>query len=539
MEHLEVFLDERFARVTASTKLLLLSHAQDANRDDGATHSGPIIAWMENNLNAVEIPLYGRLPHNAEGQLGVHPAADMRVVSEALSPQALTILRDFLQRGCCIFLGNEPAKILKYSLGSSPPAAAVELQYPNLWDSRKRGIEEVIQKLRPLHDVADWSAFRVAVQSARQTPKRLAAQQETGRRVGKLIRPPASEKKRENCRWVGRIWGGAKKATARSRAASAAVGKISGRRKLTVKQRVKCAEVALRTMSTEEGKARQIQKGRHMVEKRDAEKTKEAGQKGRDAHWAAEGPFAHVNIEEFRAQVEAGVSLGELCHQYTKNVKDMATWMGKQMPPIFRVSIAKRDLSHNLEPETQPFVKEAHKMGIKPRDIAILVPKPVNVLDIGILLGLKRPELIEAKEPMRNKSNGEWLSAAQLAYLVEHVAVDRLARCFHTSGYISLWMNFFERTKEGEVLVNPCRIAKKTAKKQNQELRNNVDIDKEVAEYNAELDLEMRAHSEEKKKSYKRLREEEDALARQRLQERKKARPSAKSSSSSGSTVAQ
>ena len=550
MEHLSDFLEERFAKITASTHLLLLSHAEDSHRDEGDTHSGLILSWMENNLDIVCVPLYGKLPHDTQGQLGVHVAADMREVAAALSPFLGTISR-FLTQGRCVFLGKEPAKVLRYALDATTLEHAMELPHPQLWNRKHAGtetleVEIAIQTLRPLHESPKWAVLPSVVSGTSQTSKRLAAQQETGRRVGKLIRPPASEKKRENCRWVGRIWGGAKKATARSRAASSVVGSITGRLKLNVEQRVKCAEVALRTMSTEEGQVRQRQRALDMNDKKDKEKSKEAVKKGLEEHWDIESPYAHINQQELRAQVEAGVSRAELCHQYMIDEKNMRGWMTKKLKIPARTVAKNKLLSHNLDPEAQSLAKELHRLGFNPRSIAVLLPKPVNVLDIGNLLGLQNPEKVFAKEPMKNVSKnsknsknsktpaGEWFSAERLVFLVENVAVDRLAHCFRNCGrYILLWKDFFERIKAGEVLENPCRMPAKTAKNLNHRLRNNVDIDNVVAEHNATVRATMRAKTAEDASRKRGIREGEHVDAEQKLQERKRARAAASSKSSS------
>ena len=156
------------------------------------------------------------------------------------------------------------------------------------------------------------------------------------------------------------------------------------------------------------------------------------------------------------------------------------------------------------------------------------------------------PEKVFAKEPMKNVSKnsknsknsktpaGEWFSAERLVFLVENVAVDRLAHCFRNCGrYILLWKDFFERIKAGEVLENPCRMPAKTAKKQNLRLRNNVDIDNVVAEHNATVRATMRAKTAEDASRKRGIREGEHVDAEQKLQERKRARAAASSKSSS------
>ena len=534
MEHLSEFLGVRFARVTASTKILLLSHARDSRRDESDTHSGRILLWMEKNLEIVCVPLYGELPHDAQGQLGVHPSVDMREVAVALTPFLHTI-RQFLKLGRCVFLGNEPAKVLRYALDATTLEPAMQLPHPQHWDRKQAGtdtlgVNTVIQGLRPLHDSPKWDVLPSVVQSTRQTSKRLAAQRETGPLVGKLIHPPASEKKRANCRAVGRIWGGVKKATARSRASSSAVGKITGRRKLYLKQRAKCAETALRTNATPEGRARQRQKGFDMVAKRDEEKTKEAGRKGREEHQKADGASAHVNIEDLRGQIQAGFSLDRLAHYWMRDKRLMRDLLSKEHG-IPADSIADEDLSPHFDSEAQRQTKALYKIGFTPSKIQLVLDNPVKLVDIAKFLGLKSPEHIPAREPMKNAIKGEWFSKEQLGFLVQNFKIVRLARCFLTSfrGHYANWVIFLERIKAGEDVVNPRRMPKKTMRKQNKALRNNVDIHTEVAKHNAELDLEMRAYSQEKRHSHTRRREEEDAVARQRLQERKKARASSKS----------
>lgn len=540
MENLSNFLEERFAKITSPTQLLLLSHAEDSLRDESDTHSGRILSWMQENLDVVLVPLYGKLPHATNGQLGVHPSADMREVAAVLTP-FVDAIRRFLALGRCVFLGKEPAKVLSYALDANTLQPAVELPHPQHWDQKQAGaealgVETVIRKLQPLYDSPKWDALPSVVRSTRQTSKRQAAQRETGQLSGKLIHPPASEKQIENCRAVGKQFGGAKEATARSREASAATGRITGLSTLTAQGRKTCAEVALRTMETEEGKRRQIEKGHRMVERRDEENTKEAGKKGRAAHWGAEAPCAHINAEVVREQIKAGITATELSHEYIVEIPPLRGWMGNQTPKILPAEIPKKDFTHNLDSEAKRHAKKLYELGVNPVKIAILLEKPVNVFEVGKVLGVnKGAEHIKPKEPMTNWIKGEWLSKEDLSYLVQNFEIIRLARCFRKGGHLENWKKFFERTKAGEDVVNPCRMPKKSAKKKNAALRNGVDIDEYAAERNASVRATAKAQTEENASRKRRVREGEDADARQKLQERKKARPSTKSSKSSSS----
>jgi len=531
MDGLADYLPERFAKVTDATSLLFLSHAEDANRAREDTHSGRIIAWLEENLDAVDVPLYGRMPHNEQGQLGVHTAAETRQAAEALTPDALQTILRFLASGRCIFLGDEPGKLLRAPLGTFAVASAVKLPHPELWGRTRRGtcvLEDVVKALQPLHASATKENLEGIVRETHRTPKRQEASAETGSLVGKLIHPPASEKQRRHCSELGKRSGGPRRATPESRAASSATGRLMGTLKPTAGGRRKCAETAISSMRTEEGQQRQKAKAEHMNAVKDAEASKKACKEGQQKYHSTESNFGHFDETTLRSQLAEGVSLAELCHQYMVHERHLRGWIRDTLKiPLSDVTQKSYGEPLSSDADAMALARKLHALGFQPSRIACLLPLPVSMRDVAELVGVTDPNHATDGAPAKNTKEGEWLSEADLHYLLRLIPVERLARSLRTisskGGYLLLWMRFLEDFRDGKVQTNanPDRLPHKTAKKANADLHAGIDRDTLNAEHNARVMQEQRETTAAASKLKRERRSAEDAAARDALKRRR------------------
>lgn len=177
---------------------------------------------------------------------------------------------------------------------------------------------------------------------------------------------------------------------------------------------------------------------------------------------------------------------------------DSIHWMAKTLK-IPADTVAKdKSLSRNFDAQAQSMALKLHEMGFKCSRIAVLLPKAVDPADVAKLFGVNHNHESD-RAPVCNVAEGEWLSAEQLTFLVDNVAVDRLAHCFRGIGqkgsFVLLWKHFVEevseKVKNGEALPeNPTRMSKKQVKRDNADLRkgkNPKDVKKAMEKHNARV----------------------------------------------------
>jgi len=537
MEGLSEFWSERFAAITDDTPFIFLSHAQDSLRDVEATQTGAIVRALEQLTGCVDIPLYGRIPHNADGRLFVHSAAEMQFVREKLTAEQLEVLRAFLIRGACICLGNEPAKLLKPLLGKARwTQHNKQLRHPDLWShgkDAKNYQKVVLDTLAPLAPAGVLTAEKLdeIIRTSENTPKRKATRQETYKHTGKLLHGPATEAQRAQGRAVGLAHGGRTRDTPTDaqREASSAVGKRMGYLKVTGEGRRKCANTALATMQTEEGQVRQSAKGSHMAAVRDEAATQAAANAAKAARKEEESQFRLINEADLREQVANGATCAELVHRYLvpdRYIREHIMKIDRRLWPATRHKAEQYDVSHEA---TQEFMRRLAAMGFDASRIAMLHERPLATEEVAAFLGI--PCDGTPKAPVRWSSGREaWLSDEDLKYLCDRVPdTKRLAHCLQHAtskggrSFWRLWEKFlidFKATGAGE---HPLDIPDRTAKKRNTDLKMGIDRDVVDKAHNEKIHAAERALKEEKMTLKRKRREEEDATAREALRMRKAA----------------
>lgn len=210
-----------------------------------------------------------------------------------------------------------------------------------------------------------------------------------------------------------------------------------------------------------------------------------------------------------------------------------------------RLSVSFYDMNLANNDVAKEHVRKLYAMGLQPSRIASLMPVVVSMHDVSKVVGVSDPNHVSDRDPVRATTKDGWLTEEHLRYLVDHVDVERLARCFRTirgrGGYILLWKRFFEDFKNGRARAfdNPDRLPHKTAKKENSDLQAGLDRNALNVKHNRNIMHEQQRVTAAAASRKRTRRELEDASARESLAIRRVSKHTQRNNNSSQTQDAQ
>jgi hypothetical protein len=440
--------------------VVFVSNARDPGRDRGASRTGVRMVEVARHFDVIDWPLYDDCPHDEQSRCP-HPLWRRQLVRSVLSTSsAYEVLAQRKAVGKLFVMGKWALVTLAFPRRaglSKAELGACYIPHAERWNKRVRRIELHGRLCAAIPEFWDQATF-----------------------VDFLARTQHGQKLRAHCATLGRLHGGPKQPTPKSRAASSATGKLAGRLRPSVSVRMKMAGRQRTYLATEKGRAEQKAKGAHMASARDEKATQEAATAARRKRWEAVSIARTITKEACEAAIAEGWDKARLAreHQLTyKEINDRLSTYGLKIPQK-----SQRNLQR-IDDDTEADIHKAYALGfcperinhilsvpVAPEDINFVVfPKvlspndkknknPSRVISLRMVRDTTKPDWkVPDRAPVADFDSATWLSPQDVLWLVGKMSLERLSlemvRMWPRKAkthHLALWASFLMSRSRGD-----------------------------------------------------------------------------------------